>query len=80
MGAIGAAVLARLAMEDQESTAFRGFVLSELDYQASSFECDGCPNICEIVNLSLDGALLARWGGRCGKWEDASVDVARPAR
>ncbi len=73
MGAVGAAVLARLAMQDRAQTSFRGFALSELEYQAETFECDGCPNICEIVNLSLDGALLARWGGRCGKWDDSPV-------
>ena len=74
IGAIGAAVLARLAMKDQTASAFRGFALSELQYQTSSFECDGCPNICEVVNLSLDGELLARWGGRCGKWDELSKE------
>ena len=74
MGALGAAMLARFAMEDKGETSFRGFALSELDYQASAFTCDGCPNICEIVNLSLDGKLLARWGGRCGKWEDLELE------
>ncbi len=69
MGAIGAAILARLAVEDKAATSFRGFALSELEYQTGTFECDGCPNICEVVNLSLDGKLLARWGGRCGRWD-----------
>jgi predicted CoA-substrate-specific enzyme activase len=70
MGAIGAAILARLSMREERESAFRGFALSELQFEAQTFTCDGCPNICEVVNLSLDGALLARWGGRCGKWED----------
>ncbi len=75
MGAIGAAVLSRLAMQEKEDllSNFRGFVLSELDYETGTFQCDGCPNICEIVNLSLDGELLARWGGRCGKWDEATA-------
>lgn len=76
MGAIGTAMLAHSAMEDIGETSFRGFALSELDYQASTFTCDGCPNICEIVNLSLDGKLLARWGGRCGKWENLETKEA----
>jgi predicted CoA-substrate-specific enzyme activase len=71
MGALGAAVLAQFSMQDDAGTKFRGFTLSELDFEAGTFTCDGCPNICEIVNLSLDGELLARWGGRCGKWEAA---------
>ncbi len=70
MGAIGAALLAHSVMTDGRQTEFRGFVLSDLEYEASSFECTGCPNVCEIINLSLEGELLARWGGRCGKWEN----------
>lgn len=70
MGALGAAMLARFSMEGKTDSSFRGFTLSELDFESSTFTCDGCPNICEIVNLSLDGRLLARWGSRCGKWED----------
>jgi predicted CoA-substrate-specific enzyme activase len=71
MGALGSAVLARYAMmENSGNSSFRGFALSDLEFEASTFTCDGCPNICEIVNLSLDGKLLARWGGRCGRWEN----------
>jgi predicted CoA-substrate-specific enzyme activase len=69
MGAIGAAMLSRSAVKDKPQTSFRGFAVSEMDYQASSFECQGCPNLCEIVNIHVDGKILARWGGRCGKWE-----------
>jgi hypothetical protein len=74
MGAIGAAILARLSMREERESAFRGFALSELEFEAHTFTCDGCPNICEVVNLSLDGLLLARWGGRCGKWEDLNTE------
>ena len=73
MGALGAAILARFSMESKIESSFRGFALSELQFEAATFTCDGCPNICEIVNLSLDGELLARWGGRCGKWEELIV-------
>ncbi len=69
MGAIGAALLARSAVRDKQESSFRGFEVSEMEYQASSFECQGCPNLCEIVNIHVDGKILARWGGRCGKWE-----------
>jgi len=76
MGALGAAMLARFSMDGEKESTFRGFTLSELDFEASTFTCDGCPNICEVVNLSLDSELLARWGGRCGKWEDLSIHNA----
>ena len=70
MGALGAAHLARSAAKKKQGTAFRGFSVSMLDYKTGSFECKGCPNICEIITISLEGALLARWGSRCGKWEN----------
>lgn len=70
MGALGAALLARRAMKKKSGTSFRGFAVSALHYQTGSFECTGCPNICEIVTITLEGELLARWGGRCGKWEN----------
>ena len=76
MGAVGAGILARLAMKEKQETSFRGFSISDLEYQAGTFECDGCPNICEIVNLYLNGELLARWGGRCGKWDNLTAEAA----
>jgi len=72
MGAIGAALLAKAAVKEKGKTNFRGFVVSDLEYQASSFECQGCPNLCEVVNISVEGKILARWGGRCGKWDTLS--------
>lgn len=80
MGAIGAALLAREeAGLRREGTGFRGFDLVERDFKTSSFECEGCPNNCEIVRLSMDGTVMAHWGGRCGRWEDAGEARARPA-
>ncbi len=75
MGALGAALMAKEAVRKRPGTKFRGFELSEFTYETSSFECQGCPNICEIVNIYMDGELLARWGSRCGKW-DSLVETA----
>jgi predicted CoA-substrate-specific enzyme activase len=70
MGAIGAALLAheQMAVEDRPST-FRGFGVSDLNYRTSSFECKGCSNLCEILEIRVERELVARWGGRCGKWD-----------
>ena len=70
MGAIGAALLVRehIANNHGESE-FKGFGVSEVEYHTSSFECQACPNLCEIAQLSLNGQVLARWGGRCDLWE-----------
>ena len=70
MGAIGAALLVHEEMEDSNNRSqFKGFSQSEEKYQTSTFECKACPNQCEIAQLSLNGKVLARWGGRCDMWE-----------
>lgn len=70
MGAIGAALLAHEDMvAESRPSSFRGFGVSELNYRTSSFECKGCSNLCEILEIRVDKELLARWGGRCGKWD-----------
>ncbi len=67
MGAIGAALLARDL--NPTATCFKGFQVTEIEYRTSSFNCKGCSNNCEIVKIMVEGDVLARWGGRCGKWE-----------
>jgi predicted CoA-substrate-specific enzyme activase len=71
MGAIGAALLAKQSIKAGK-TKFKGFNIIELNYIASSFECKGCPNLCEVINIHLENQLLARWGDRCGKWETSA--------
>ncbi|MDP2871393.1 MAG: acyl-CoA dehydratase activase [Bacillota bacterium] len=76
-GAIGAAMLAQEAVAPSNAsgcsggnggTRFRGFEVGKLDFRTSAFECSGCPNICEVVEVRSEGKVLARWGDRCGKW------------
>jgi len=70
MGAIGAALLAHEEMvTSNNGSKFRGFKVSEVRYHTSSFECKACPNLCEIAQISVNGQVLARWGGRCDLWE-----------
>ena len=70
MGAIGAALLVHEEMiSNQNRSQFKGFGISEIKYHTSSFECQACPNLCEIAQLAVDGKVLARWGGRCDIWE-----------
>jgi predicted CoA-substrate-specific enzyme activase len=74
MGAIGAALLVREKMESGGvASRFKGMGLSEEKYNITSFDCGACPNICEIAQLNLNGAVLARWGGRCEKWEGVAT-------
>lgn len=69
MGAYGAAIIAREAMEKRKSeTSFCGFEAAENEYRAKSSECHGCPNVCEVIEISSNNKIIARWGDRCGKW------------
>ncbi|MFH0811701.1 MAG: acyl-CoA dehydratase activase [Pseudomonadota bacterium] len=67
-GAIGCAILA-LEQKDNASSSFKGFDLSEREYHLSSFECNGCPNMCEIRKLEVKGEKTLFYGGRCEKYE-----------
>ena len=70
MGAIGAALLVHEEVANNNNgSKFKGFGVSEVKYHTSSFECEACPNLCEVAQLSLNGQVLARWGGRCDLWE-----------
>ncbi len=66
MGAIGAALLAR-----HHGNGSGGFDLDttiEVSFASRGFECDDCPNNCEIVEAVRAGRVIARYGSRCGKW------------
>jgi len=70
MGAIGAAILAQEdAIKRSKESNFQSWDISEMDFQTSGFECDGCSNICEIVEIRRNDILIARWGSRCRKWD-----------
>jgi len=68
-GAIGAAILA-MEEKDEGPSKFKGFDLSQRSYRLSSFECKGCPNMCEIRKLEVKGEEHPLfYGGRCEKYE-----------
>jgi predicted CoA-substrate-specific enzyme activase len=70
MGAIGAALLAHEYMSRNGTVShFKGFEVSEIEHRPRSFECKGCSNLCEIIEIRVGHGVLARWGSRCGKWE-----------
>ncbi len=71
MGAIGAALLAWENLSDSSETRFRGFGVSDVGFATTAFECEDCPNHCEVVEVRAGGEVLSRWGDRCGKWSRA---------
>ena len=70
MGALGAAYLAqeRFMQKKGFTTNFRGLKLAETNFKARSFDCRGCANHCEVVEIRQEEKILSRWGDRCGKW------------
>ena len=69
MGAIGAAQLAMEEVARKKSTSFKGFKITGLPYRTGSFECNGCSNVCEVVEIFEDDRVIGRWGSRCNKWD-----------
>jgi len=67
-GAIGVAIL---AMEERswEHSGFKGFDLSQRRYEQTSFECKGCPNLCLIRKVSVEGEKPLFYGSRCEKYD-----------
>lgn len=69
MGAYGAALLARETVKKESmETSFKGFDVKDLEFRTRSFNCQGCSNQCEVVEIVSEGKAIGRWGDRCGKW------------
>lgn len=78
MGALGAALLAKRQVAKIGRTRFKGLGLIDNHYLASSFECKGCANACEVIKINQEKETIACWGDRCGKWSEkqpAAVNV-----
>jgi predicted CoA-substrate-specific enzyme activase len=71
MGALGVALIAKEVVVKKGYTNFYGFNICNYDYKTKSFNCNGCPNICEIVEITVEKEVLGRWGDRCGKWSQS---------
>ncbi len=69
MGAIGAAKLARRATPSE--SLFKGLEVAHWNFSTRSFECDGCGNTCDVMELIAEGEAVARWGDTCGRHSDA---------
>jgi predicted CoA-substrate-specific enzyme activase len=74
MGAIGAALLAKdYIRQNHCQTKFTGFDTVDLRFVPKTFNCNGCPNVCEVIQIALEEKVIARWGDRCGKWSNAII-------
>ncbi len=67
MGAIGAAILA-LEETNGWGSKFFGFKITDMEFKTKAFECDGCPNQCEVVETWRGEELIDIYGDRCGRY------------
>ncbi|KGN01190.1 2-hydroxyglutaryl-CoA dehydratase [Clostridium novyi A str. 4570] len=67
MGAIGVAIMVSELAENKKSN-FKGFEIGESDFTSTSFECNGCANQCEVVNIKENLKIVGCFGDKCGKW------------
>ena len=76
-GAIGAALLAmdglraRSAGTFAPETNFKGFAAADQEYESALFECQACPNVCEISKVTITGRPPIFYGARCDRFEEA---------
>jgi predicted CoA-substrate-specific enzyme activase len=79
MGAIGIALLARDEMSDRKkNTGFKGHRIMEEPIVTTSFDCEGCANQCEVVELRQANILVACLGDRCNKWSQRVIESTDP--
>ncbi|MGM0548746.1 MAG: acyl-CoA dehydratase activase [Bacillota bacterium] len=75
MGAIGIAILAKREIKKTgKKTSFRGFKLTDQSFATNSFECQDCPNHCEVIKVLADSKVIAVTGDRCNKWSNSLLN------
>ena len=70
-GAIGAALITMERMSGSTAGSnFAGFDLEDRDYEVETFQCNHCPNTCEVKKVSVAGTLKSFYGGICDRYEN----------
>ncbi len=72
MGALGVALLVKEKNSGQSK--FRGWEVSDRNIKCTSFQCRGCPNLCEVIEARIDEKVVARWNDRCGKFSNLKYE------
>lgn len=68
LGALGVALLVKENIS--EPTRFRGWEVSDQNIRCTSFQCRGCPNVCEVIEARIEEKVVSRWNDRCGKFSN----------
>jgi predicted CoA-substrate-specific enzyme activase len=80
MGAIGIALLTKdVLRREGRLTLFAGLDIADIKFDTRVFECDGCPNSCEVVEVHREGTLIDRYGHRCDRWDLSETEERKSA-
>ena len=79
MGAIGAAIIANEKVKKTGKTNFRGLQLADNNIFSRSFDCEGCPNKCEVVKIYENNNIIGYFGDRCTKWSNKTAEITKLA-
>lgn len=64
MGALGIAVLAK----KNKNGKVYDLNVNDMIFETKGFECNQCPNNCELLRIYKNKRLIDSWGSRCGKY------------
>ena len=64
MGALGIAILAKKNKTGNEYN----LEINNIEFETKAFECNHCPNNCELLRIYKNKKLIDSWGSKCGKY------------
>lgn len=64
MGALGIAILAKKNRTGNDYN----LEINNMTFETKAFECNHCPNNCELLRIYKNKKLIDSWGSKCGKY------------
>ena len=64
MGALGIAIIAK----KNKNGKVYPLEINDIKFETKAFECNGCPNNCELLRIYKNSKLVDSFGSRCGKY------------
>ena len=64
MGALGIAILAKKNKTGKDYN----LEINNIKFETKAFECNHCPNNCELLRIYKNKKLIDSWGSKCGKY------------
>lgn len=62
-GALGAAILAKKSGIEKDFL----FNITDIEFNTRSYECNKCPNNCEVICIYRENEIIDSWGNNCEK-------------